>query len=286
MIDLDAARSFVLLNARLLDRAYLAHLLGDGSRDAVLRALAGHANDDGGFGQALEPDLRTPRSQPIAVLTALDLLHELDAGDSPLIAPALDWLTAVTNADGGVPFVTAGAGDAPHAPFLPTAPGGPSSFHMTAAVTGAAQRLAAGRAHPWTAAAAAFCWDRLPSDGASAYELRYALDFLDGAEDRERADAALEALRPHVPPDRPLPVAGGTADEALPLTVLTPRPGRPIRALFDPEAVERALDAVEAGQREDGGWDFDWLHWNEAVSWETRGRVTVHALALLRANGR
>ena len=31
MIDLDAARSFVLLNARLLDRAYLAHLLGEGS---------------------------------------------------------------------------------------------------------------------------------------------------------------------------------------------------------------------------------------------------------------
>ena len=286
MIDLPAARSFVQLNARLLDRAHLAHLLGDGSRDAVLRALAAHANDDGGFGQALECDLRTAASQPIAVLAALDLLHELGAGDSPLIAPALDWLATVANPDGGVPFVTAGAGDGPHAPFLPTAAGGPSSFHMTAAVTGAAQRLAAGRAHPWTAAAAAYCWEHLPHDASSAYEIRYGLDFLDGAEDRARADAALEALRPLVPPDRGLPVAGGTEDEALPLTVLTPRPGRPIRALFDPAAVERALDAVEAGQRDDGGWDFDWLHWDDAVACETRGRVTVHAIALLRANGR
>ena len=40
---------------------HLAHLLGDGSRDAVLRALAAYANDDGGFGQALECDLRTRR---------------------------------------------------------------------------------------------------------------------------------------------------------------------------------------------------------------------------------
>ena len=128
--------------------------------------------------------------------------------------------------------MTAGAADGPHAPFLPTDPGGPSSFHMTAAVTGAAQRLAAGRAHPWTAAAAAYCWEHLPRDAGSAYEIRYALDFLDGAEDRGRADAALEALRPFVPPDRPLPVSGGTADEALPLTVLTPRPGPP-----DPRAV-------------------------------------------------
>ena len=285
MIDLPAARSFVHRNARLVDRAHLAHLLGEGSRDAVLRALAAHANDDGGFGQALECDLRTAANQPIAVLGALDLLHEIGAGDSALIAPALDWLATVTNPDGGVPFVTAGAADGPHAPFLPTDPGGPSSFHMTAAVTGAAQRLAAGRAHPWTAAAAAYCWEHLPRNADSAFEIRYALDFLDGAEDRGRADAALEALRPLVPPDRPLPVSGGTADEVLPLTVLTPRPDRPIRALFDPAAVERALDAVEAEQLEDGGWDFDWLHWDEGVAWETRGRVTVHAIALLRANG-
>ena len=157
---------------------------------------------------------------------------------------------------------------------------------MTAAVTGAAQRLAAGRAHPWTAAATAFCWDHLPQDAGHAFEIRYALDFLDGAEDRERAAAAIEALRPLVPPDRGLPVSGGTEDETLSLAVLTPRPDRPIRALFDPAAVDRALDAVAAGQLEDGGWDFDWLHWNEAVAWETRGRVTVHAIALLRANGR
>lgn len=286
MIDLPAARDFVALHARLLDRVRLAHLLGDSSADAVLRALAGHANDDGGFGQALEPDLRTPASQPLAVLGALEVIEEVDAGDHPLATGALDWLATVANPDGGIPFTTAGAADGPHAPFLPTADGGPSSFHMTAAVTSVAQRLAAGRAHPWTAAAAAYCWEHLPQDGSSAYEVRYALAFLDSAEDRERADAALADFGAFVPRDRGLPVAGGTADEVLPLTVLTPRPDRPVRALFDPAAVDAALDALAGEQREDGGWEFDWLHWHPVVAHETRGRVTVEAIKLLRANGR
>jgi hypothetical protein len=286
MIDLPAARRFTALNARVLDRVRLAHLLGEGSADAVLRALAAHANDDGGFGQALESDLRTPASQPFAVLAAFEVLDEVGAGDHPLATAALDWLAGVANADGGIPFTTAGAADGPHAPFLPTEDGGPSSFHVTAAVTSAAQRLAAGRAHPWTAAAAAYCWEHLPQDASSAYEVRYGLAFLDGAEDRERADAARAAIGAFVPRDRGLPVAGGVEGEALPLTVLTPHPDRPSRALFDADAVDAALDAVAADQREDGGWDFDWLAWDPAVANETRGRMTVEAIKLLRANGR
>ena len=184
--------------------------------------------------------------------------------------------------------MTAGAGDGPHAPFLPTAAGGPSSFHMTAAVTGAAQRLAAGRAHPWTAARGRVLLGA-PAAGRAehAYEIRYGLDFLDGAEDRERADAALEALRPLVPPDRGLPVAGGTEDEALPLdrAHAAARTGRSARCSTRRRSTARSTRS-RAGQRDDGGWDFDWLHWDPAVACETRGRVTVDAIALLRANGR
>ncbi len=284
MIDLPAARTFIAAHGRLLDRARFA-MLADGEPAApVLRALAAYANDDGGFGRALEPDVRDPSSQPIAVLSAFDVLEEAGAGDHPLALGALDWLETVTEDDGGIPFLLPSAEDAPHAPFL--TPGAGSSFHMTSAVTAAALRLSdAARAHPWVARATAYCWAHLPGEGAFAFELKYGLEFLDAVPDEERAAAALEALRPLLPSDRGLPVRGGVEGEELGLHVLTPRPGR-ARALFDPAAVERAFEAHRAEQRKDGGWDFDWLAWNPAVAWEWRGRLTADAVALELANGR
>jgi len=284
MIDLDAARTFVAAHARVLDRSRFA-LLADGEPpEPVLRALAAYVNEDGGFGRALEPDLRDPSSQPIAVLAAFDVLAEAGAGDHALARGALDWLETVTAGDGGIPFLLPSAEEAPLAPFLKPEAG--SSFHMTAAVTAAALRLSdAARAHPWVERATAFCWANLPGEGAFAYELKYALQFLDAVPDEERAVAALEALRPLIPPDRGLPVRGGVEGEELALHVLTPRPGRS-RALFDPAAVERALEGYLAAQREDGGWDFDWAAWNPVVAWEWRGRLTADAVALLLANGR
>jgi hypothetical protein len=281
MIDLPAARTFLAAHGRLLDRARFA-LLADGAPpEPVLRALAAYVNDDGGFGRALEPDVRDPASQPIAVLAAFDVLHEAGAGDHALARAALDWLGTVTADDGGLPFLLPSAEDWPHAPFLQ--PGDGSSFHMTAAVTAAALRL--GTAHPWVARATEYCWERLPGEGAFAYELKFALEFLDAVPDTERATAALEALRPRIPRDRGLPVSGGTSGEELGLHVLARRPGRS-RRLFDADAVERALDAHLATQHDDGGWDFDWLAWNPAVAWEWRGRLTADAVALMVENGR
>ena len=46
------------------------------------------------------------------------------------------------------------------------------------------------------------------------------------------------------------------------------------------------LDALAAGQREDGGWTFNWVAWSPAAEADWRGALTVDALATLRAHGR
>jgi hypothetical protein len=43
---------------------------------SVVDALRGYRNPDGGFGHALEPDLRCPGSQPAPTLYALEMLGE------------------------------------------------------------------------------------------------------------------------------------------------------------------------------------------------------------------
>ena len=63
-IDRAAAETFIWSAARLVDRHRYALLFADGPAEPVVDALRGYRNEDGGFGHALEPDLRAPSSQP------------------------------------------------------------------------------------------------------------------------------------------------------------------------------------------------------------------------------
>jgi hypothetical protein len=61
----------------------------------VLEALAAFQNADGGYGHALEPDLRLPASSGIATLTGLDVLREIHAeADEPQVRRALAWVVS------------------------------------------------------------------------------------------------------------------------------------------------------------------------------------------------
>src|SRR5690349_2100041 len=118
MIDLTAAEQFVYANARLIDRHRLAVLLHGEPKRQVVDALSAYRTPDGGFGHALEPDVRCPGSQPSAVLHALDVLAGADALDDPLVDEIGDWLTTITNPDGGVPTVLPSADGYPRAPWM------------------------------------------------------------------------------------------------------------------------------------------------------------------------
>jgi hypothetical protein len=281
MIDLQRAHRFVALHGRLIDRRRIA-----ADPDLIRSALAAHRNPDGGFAY-LEPDLPDAASQPVAALAALEVLHEIGApGDDPLITGLAGWLPTITNSDGGIPNVVPFDADAvPHAPWMAPDPAAPSSLLMTAAVSAAAQR--AGMRAPWLDGASGFVWDHIPRlDPTAGYQLKYVIDFLDAAPDRDRADRALERVAEAVGGRGALRVSGGVDGEEVTALVVCARPDHAGRRLFDPEALERQLDDLAAGQQPDGGWTFDWLDWNPAVTWEWRARLTVDALRTLAANGR
>ena len=52
---------------------------------------------------ALQPDLRGPTSQPVAVDLAFSVLDALGAFDSVIVDKALEFLSSITRLDGGVP---------------------------------------------------------------------------------------------------------------------------------------------------------------------------------------
>ncbi|KGX87182.1 prenyltransferase/squalene oxidase repeat-containing protein [Pontibacillus litoralis] len=75
-------REQLLLTARPLERAIFCYEFEDGKEETVLEALQTYQNDDGGFGNGLEPDFQLPDSSPMA--TSVAMQHLIRYADHPL----------------------------------------------------------------------------------------------------------------------------------------------------------------------------------------------------------
>ncbi|MDQ3157634.1 MAG: hypothetical protein M3Q98_13080 [Actinomycetota bacterium] len=281
-VDLLAARQFILTNARLLDRRRAAVAFDGDATDTVVGVLRGYRNHDGGLGHALEPDIRSPRSETTAALHGLEVLAEVDALDDPMVRDLTTWISGVSQPDGGVPFVLPSAAQYPHAPWMVAFEGG---SHLTFGLAGV---LAGAPVNSdWLDEATRWCWQQLEEpNGINGYWLKFALDFLDACPDGARAEATIQQLHPMLSEDGSAPVPGGTEDEKLTPLALSPRPGRRSRSLFTDDQVADDLDRLEQEQQDDGGWNFDFLGWCPAQSLEWRGLVTLQAITTLRAHDR
>jgi hypothetical protein len=85
-MKLERAYEFLWIHARLLERRIFEQRFLDGAPEAVERAVDAYRNADGGSGQALEPDCRTPHSQPEATrwaLAVLDAARRLRGDQAP-----------------------------------------------------------------------------------------------------------------------------------------------------------------------------------------------------------
>jgi hypothetical protein len=284
-IALDAAERFLWLNARLIDRLRYLHLFKGDDAGPVLDALRAYQNPDGGFGHALEPDLRGPRSQPAPVASALEVLDEIGAGADPMVGRACDYLLTITTADGGVPFVLPSARDFPRAPWWEAGDDPPASLVTTPAIAGTLHKL--GVAHPWLERATEFCWRRLERfEAQHFYELRGVLIFLAHVPDRQRAESCFERIGPQMFERKLVELDPHAPGEVHGPLDFAPVPHAMARRLFADDLMASHLDALAARQQEDGGWTVNWTIWTPAAGPEWRGWATVHALSTLRAYGR
>ncbi|HEV7721248.1 MAG TPA: hypothetical protein VGO60_08190 [Iamia sp.] len=289
-IDLASAERFVATHGRLLDRHRLACLLhgGDADRQRLHAAVEAYRNPDGGYGWGLEPDLRDGTSQPGPSLHAFEAW--VDAGP-PVGSRAVelcDWLASIALDDGALPFGLPVDDRAGTAPFWAEADPTEPSLQITAAVVTQAHRVAridpAVATHPWLGAATRWCVDavRALDQEPFALVLGFAVNAVDGAPE---PSAALDHLRPWIPEDGIVAVAGGAEGECLRPLDLAPRPDRPARSLITAETVAADVVRLAGQQQDDGGWPLEWNAYSPAAELEWRGHVTVNAIDLLQANG-
>lgn len=283
--DFNAAAAFMAASARVLDRRVFQRLFARGPAETVRDAIAAYRNDDGGFGHALEPDLRTGASQPAATEMALRLMDSAGCWDNGLAKAACDWLMTVAPSEGGATFVLPSMSDAPHAPWWVLPEDRPASPIQTGQIAGTLH--ARGFSHPWLDRATELMWELIDAlDAPGAYEMFGVLAFLQHVPDRDRAARTVRRVgsllleRGLVALD---PEAAGEVHGPLDFA---PFPDSVARPLFEDTVIQAHLDSLAAAQRADGGWMFNWPSWSPAAEADWRGYLTVDALRILRANGR
>jgi len=285
------ARDYLLTQARPLERALFAHEFEAGPRDAVLEALAAYQNPDGGFGRALEPDVRLPASSGIATLTGLDVLREIDAdADEPQVRRALAWVVAAYDEDvPGWRSVPESVDDFAHAPHWSWAPHAPGSAWPHILIPGA--RLLSHLQHWRSLAPAALLAGYTEAFRAHVETLAgpiggdglyYASTVDDPASRGKLCQLALDNVSTNP--------AEWAEYVSKPLK-LAPLPGCLFAEVLAGPVLAN-LDFEIEQQANDGAWEPNWswrgayaAEWEQALR-EWRGELTLKTLRSLRAYGR
>ncbi|MEX3107346.1 hypothetical protein [Streptomyces sp. ST1015] len=288
---LARAERFMWLNARVLEQRLFAHHFLGASADPAETALDAYRTADGGYGHALEPDLRGPVGQPPHAVYALRVLDALGRCGGRRVEQLCRHLTAVSSPDGALPAVLPSQRGYPAAPSAPIADAPAGDLLTTGPVTGLLHRNDVW--HAWLFRATDFCWQAVESlRTPDPYEVQAAVAFLDSVPDRSRAQAAADRLGRLVR-ERHLAVLTPESPEACPAPAerhfphdFAPVPHSVARAWFTDAEMSRSLDLLAAGQQSDGGWPPRRPRWTPSAALEARAMATIDALRTLRSYGR
>ena len=278
---LDSAQIFLWNNARVLERHLFSFLFKAGARQNVIAALSAYQNDDGGFGNALEPDKRTPSSQPIDQEFALRIIDDVGF-DIAIAEKVCNFLMSITTNEEGVPFVLPSVRDAPRGDWWNTEDNPPASINPTASIAGLLHKHKF--QHGWVEKATEYCWRKIEElQNGSEHDLLCAAIFLENVPDRDRAEKVFQQIGEQIKKQTAFDLhASGYTFKPL---TWAPTPDSICRSLFEDSQIDSHLKALSAGQLADGGWEISWPAVSPACELEYRGVVTVSALKTLKAYG-
>ncbi|MCJ8012434.1 hypothetical protein MUG84_11890 [Paenibacillus sp. KQZ6P-2] len=283
------ARDFIYANGRLLDRRRFEFHFEQGSAEAVLNALRPYQNEDGGYGSALEPDMRTPYSQPIATEYALSIMDEIGSWDLAMLNGIVNYLKNSLREEGGFPRATVDVNDYPHAPWWNTDKDHSGSINPTGRILGLLYKqevLPGLEEENWFARSAQFVWKSIPHACKSDYhDLIQCITFLENVPDRKRAEQEWNRVDGWLQQPGTIeldPEAKGYVHKVL---EWVPAPGSYAKKWISDKDIKRHLEYLIREQQEDGGWNmsFDALSPGNESEW--RSLITVDRLVTLRSYG-
>jgi hypothetical protein len=268
------ARELVYRSGRVLERRLFARLFEGGGDEGVVAAVLAYSNEDGGFGNGLEPDKLAPDSQPLDVQFALETLSHASAGKAQIGERACEFLIGIADERGFVPIVLPSVADYPRAAHWGDG-NFPATISPAVAIAGYLHEL--GVTHPWLKRVTGTCFESIEQEPPKdAHQIHDGLVFAKHAPGGERLLSQLAEALPRADYFR-----GDPQDESYGLP-----PTRFPRDWFDDDLYEAHLERLEGEQEDDGGWPIAWEPPGPASTAAWRAIVTIEALRTLDANGR
>ena len=290
------AARFLREEARPLEAALFAHAFEGAPPQPAIEALGAYQNGDGGYGRALEPDLRTPSSSALATSQALLRLAELGVErDHPQVRAADGYLEHSMDGERWVwRIVPEDAGAHPHAPWWGQA-GLEDRFggfvvNPRAAVVAGLLHFQDALDESWLGGVAEDTVRSVETRELDMHELMAALALLEArglaVGSRARVRAACEQAAQRLVSRDP----GSWWSYGLQPVTVARRPESPLHHLFA-DVVHANLDVLIEQQGEDGEWSPAWSWDGYPEAWvgarrEWQGVLTLEALTTLRAYGR
>jgi hypothetical protein len=286
---LERAKSFLYKNGRLLDRRRYEYYFEEGSKEAVIDALRAYQNRDGGFGNALEPDIRCPHSQPVPTEMALAIMDEVDGFALDLLEGIIRYLRNITLQDGGIPFVFRNAGGYPHAPWWGTDQDDRPSINPIGRIIGllCKQNIKTEfYKEEWFLKNVAYIWRVFEQEKPNGYHdgIQW-ITFLQHTHEQEKAGAYWPVIDEWL--RLPGTIERDPQTEGYIHKVLDWAPVRDSYAnkFFSNADLQNHLQALVGQQQEDGGWPINWPPVSLGGEVEWRGWVTVERLKTLKSYG-
>lgn len=300
----ERAKLFLFETARPLEKHLFLHLFAGLPADQAMVELARCANPDGGFGNALEPDMRAAESSALATSVALQWMRacKLDA-DHELVQHALRYLLdtfeTVDATSGGWRIIpdSARTGDADKAPWWSAPPDDTNTramFNPSAELLGYLIQWGADSIAGTTQAVTAYVLGHLNThtDPLESHEL---LCLMRLAQTPNLPEELAAIIFPRLAHDVPL-VATTDPEQwggyGLMPFWLAPTPEHPAARALGMDLISQNLDYEIDRQHDHGQWDptWDWGLDNRAA-WEMakpdwQGVLTLQTLLTLRAYDR
>ncbi len=101
-IDLKRARDYVYASGVLWERKLFAYLFQGEPVERLHQILLCYKNPDNGWGNALEHDMRCPKSNPLQLEFLLSMLTHLNIPTGDLLDGSAEWLEQQQEADGSL----------------------------------------------------------------------------------------------------------------------------------------------------------------------------------------
>jgi hypothetical protein len=284
---LKHAKQFIYKNARLLDRKRFEYHFEDGPKESVIEALRAYQNPDGGFGNALEPDIRCPQSQPVATEMALAIMEEVDGFDSIILEGIGTYLRKITLKDGGIPFVLRSVIDYPHAPWWAAEEDDRPSINPTGNLMGLLykQKVQAEIVEEeWFQRNVRYIWRYFEREKPSGYhDAVQWISFLQNTPEDERANEYWPIVDRWL--SNPFTIERDPQAEGYVHKVLdwAPATDSYARRFISEADLQKHLQALIHGQQEDGGWAINFPAVSPAGEQEWRGFITVERLKTLKS---